>query len=56
MCTLKIIIKVYETTWQCNVASRNTTLLRDSYDTRVIRIFIRIRLPGWEEACASCVS
>lgn len=48
MCTLKIIIKVYETTWQCNVASRHHSLA-ELLNTQVIRISIKIRLPGWEE-------
>lgn len=34
MCTLKIIIKVYETTWQSVTLHRETTLLRNIYDTR----------------------
>lgn len=36
---------------------RDTILLRNFYDTRVTRISIKIRLPGWEEvSMLSCVS
>lgn len=55
MCTLKIIIKVYETTLGSVTLHRDTTLLRNFYDTRVTRISIKIRLPGWEEVlCQLC--